>query len=211
MNYKQKILKKLVKHNDKQWLRQWATAELLNSNCFEGTGDPFALELFRYDLSPCMVHTLITQGLNIGALRDKHGDNCIHYYIRYHANSHVISLLVEHGADINARGYHERTPLIQALCSSYGPKHKLCVVEALLTAGADVTVSRHGRTIMEITLGVHQGELYVGLIRCQMAKDAFVVCAKKHGVSRDMINLIGRMIWETRMAGEWWQQNKCTK
>lgn len=203
MNYKQKVLKQFVKNNDILWVEQYATAELLNSKCCEGLEYEylFAFDLFRYDLSVCMLKTLIQRGLNVALLVDHYGDNCLHYYCRAFGRIEIISLLVRCGVDINAQGYNEHTPLSQALCNPSKRK----TAEALLEAGADVSrYLQRGRTIMQIAMFPSNLSFAPGFVRCRMAKDAFVVCAKKHGgVSHDMINLIGQFIWETRRAEEW--------
>jgi ankyrin repeat protein len=206
MNYKQKVLKQFVKNNDILWVNRYATAELLNSKWCEDSKYEylFGLRLFRYDLSVCMLKTLIQRGLNVALLVDHYGDNCLHHYCRAFGRIEIISLLVKCGVDINARGFNEHTPLSEALCNSHS-EDRLLIVEALLEAGADVSrYLQRGRTIMQIAMFSSNASFAPGVIRCRMAKDAFVACAKKYGgVSRDMINLIGQFIWETRRAEEW--------
>lgn len=67
--------------------------------------------------------------------RGPFGDTLLHYAAR-EGNEKMISLLVEHGADINARGENGRTPLLSAVIDNDRTKP----VKALLDLGADPNI-----------------------------------------------------------------------
>lgn len=164
---------------DYYWAKKFATPELLNSTRDE---QPFILHLIdSCYMSERILKAFVKKGANI--------PSTILHSVMVGTNYRLVPFLVKLGVDINARNGEGKTPLCRALsfeCS-------LPLIETLLEAGAEVSTEMTKRT---------KG-FAASFIRCRLAKDAFMVCAKKCGVSRDMTNLIGQMIWGTRTAKEW--------
>ncbi len=88
------------------------------------------------------VKKLIAQGADIDE-KGKYGRNALHAACCYKGRSAIIRLLIDHGANVNARDVAESTPLHFA--ARYADKQ---TVELLLTKGADVNAKnkKKGRT-----------------------------------------------------------------
>jgi len=96
--------------------------------------------------SPRILGFLIDQGADIHA-KGLHGRSILHGFKKHGANLNpdVCKMLIQFGADIDARSEQGQTPLI---CAAQSGKYE--VARILIESGADIHVSpEHGRTALE--------------------------------------------------------------
>ncbi|AID46730.1 ankyrin repeat protein [Pigeonpox virus] len=106
------------------------TMLLIDKFIFDNT-DPILSHAIKHYSKP-ILHALIEKGVSINA-RDKYGKTPLHYAASYCKDIDVIKLLLERGADVNAKSYvRNLTPLHSSYLKS--PR----VLKLLLQHGADI-------------------------------------------------------------------------
>jgi ankyrin repeat protein len=91
------------------------------------------------------VRSLLDRHPHLAVMPDGHGDQAIHHAAR-NGDTEIVRLLIEHGADVNARGARGQTVLYCA-----GGHGHLDTLELLLGEGADrdARFTPDGKTLME--------------------------------------------------------------
>ena len=79
------------------------------------------------------MQTALQEGLSLDS-RDEFGDTPLHYAAEFNEDPLLVSLLLDRGADIGARGFRDETPLHRAAGDNGAP-----VVSLLLDRGADAS------------------------------------------------------------------------
>src|SRR5438128_2464400 len=92
------------------------------------------------------VRMALAQGENVNMKIGTYGDSALHYAARY-GLTEIVNILVENGADVNAKTIHSYTPLHGATFNGY-----IDVIKILLENGADVMAETvYGATARRMT------------------------------------------------------------
>jgi len=105
-------------------------------NCTNEWGLTPLMLAAQYNTHIIVLKALIHAGANIDAVEPKYRSNALHLASTRCSNVAVIDVLVDAGADVNARNYLGETPLI--LAAAQNPNTR--IFSQLLKRGADITI-----------------------------------------------------------------------
>jgi len=133
---------------------------------------------------------ILQNGAEVDACSDHHGRMPIHFAA---ANGHAgcVVLLLRHGAHIDALCGNGYPPLADAVMRGHRQEGRI-----LLDAGASVELAR-----TKIGIGPWADDFLRGRQACAKAVIAFIGGSDRQ--HRDVVRLIGELIWNTRGAEEW--------
>jgi ankyrin repeat protein len=119
--------------------------------------------------SSSFVELLLTNKANVNATRNR-GETPMHWAAAYSGNTNALSVLVEHGGDINACSHDGDTPLLRFLQTrnmsiGYSPS-EFNFIEFMVRLGADVTKTCNGKpSAFEFAVKRGFSDNYVDLLR----------------------------------------------
>ena len=142
------LLIQSVRDNNLRWVKQLiADGADVNLCTKDGTSAIQSAEIFG---NWAMITFLLEKGADIN-LQDCHGDGFLRNIIhRRPYDDEVLALMRQYGADLNIRGFHQNT-LLMDCCGGYDPINQEKWGCALIDACVDVNLEdRFGRTALNI-------------------------------------------------------------
>ncbi|MCF0261514.1 MAG: ankyrin repeat domain-containing protein [Sphaerochaetaceae bacterium] len=115
-------------------------------NCTNEWGLTPLMLAAQYNTHVVILKAILKEGADLFAVEPKYRSNALHLAANKCSNPKVIEVLVEAGADINARNYLGETPLIMSVLQNQNTR----IFSQLITSGADINICDwQGHNVME--------------------------------------------------------------